>query len=101
MHYFTGLKQIRKWTKESLKEKPFSTAKGKVWTETPSSIPLDKIYTNLKWVKKGRETYGVQTQEFEDITKLLDLEQAEDDAARIGVTGKNRHSYQYGIVFLL
>ena len=77
------------WTKESLKEKPFSTAKGKIWTETPSSIPLDKIYTKLRWVTKSRETYGVQTDELPDVIQLLTQPEIEDNGSfRILVQGE-------------
>ena len=85
-----GLAEIQTWTKESLKEKPFCTAKGKIWTETPSSIPLDKIYTKLRWVTKSRETYGVQTEELSDITQLLSEQQLEDSGSfRILVQGEH------------
>ena len=79
-YYFdVGASRIRDWTKESLREKPFSTVKGKIWTETPSSIPLDKIFTKLQWVKKNRETYGTEMEEtygtemeeLDDITQIL------------------------------
>ena len=85
-----GLEEIQEWTKESLMEKPFCTAKGKIWTETPSSIPIDKIYTKLKWVTKSRETYGVQTEELSDITELLSGQQAEGNRSfRILVQGEH------------
>ena len=70
-YIYVGAHQIQDWTKESLREKPFSTVKGKIWTETPSSIPLDKIFTKLQWVKKNRETYGTETEELDDITQIL------------------------------
>ena len=86
----SGLSEIQAWTKESLKEKPFSTAKGKIWTETQSSIPLDKIYTKLRWVTLSRETYGVQTEELSDITELLSEQQLEDSGSfRILVQGEH------------
>ena len=66
-----GIQQIERWTKESLREKPFSAVKGKIWTETPSSIPLEKIFTKLCWVTKTRETYGVVYEELTDIAHLL------------------------------
>ena len=57
-----------------MREKPFSTAKGKIWTKTPSSIPLQKIYTKLSVFKKNRETFGVEMEELSDITQLVDRE---------------------------
>lgn len=74
---------------ESLREKPFSTAKGKIWTETPSSIPLEKIFTKLSWVKLHRETYEVEKEDIFDITQLLSEHQLrESSPVRILVEGK-------------
>ena len=63
--------------------------KGKIWTETPSSIPLDKIFTKLQWVKKNRETYGTETEELDDITQILSEGQlGTNGTVRILVEGK-------------
>ena len=70
-----GTEEIKKWTKESLRAKPFSTAKGKIWTETPSSIPLKKIYTKLSWLKKRKEDQVVVKEELLDINELLGEQQ--------------------------
>ena len=89
-----GVKEIKEWTKESLRAKPFSTAKGKLWTETPSSIPLEKIYTKLSWLKKRKEEHVIVKEELSDITELLGDQQLkqqhleEKGAVRIGVKGK-------------
>ena len=97
--YPLGLKQIQDWTKESLREKPFSTAKGKIWTETPSSIPLEKIFTKLRWVRKEREISSVKILDLEDITHfwnedlrditdlVTDKKIKETGPVLIGVTG--------------
>ena len=53
--FHLGIKQIQKWTKQSLLEKPFNTAKGKIWTENPSDTPLDEIYTKLRLVKENKK----------------------------------------------
>ena len=88
---FVGLQEIIQYTKQSLREKPFSTAKGKIWTETPSSIPLEKIYTKLKWLKKDTNGEIVETVEISDITELLSAKQLQSvgdkDLVRIGVKG--------------
>ena len=70
-----------------MREKPFSTVKGKIWTETPNSIPLEKIFTKLCWVKKNRETFGVVNEELSDITELLSEQQGIDGPVRILVQG--------------
>ena len=89
--FFIGLQQLQTWTKESLKEKPFSTAKGKIWTETPSSIPLEKIYTRLRVVRKHKETFDVRTEELSSITQLLgDNEIGQCGPVRIVAKGKNK-----------
>ena len=91
-HQFVGLKQLQEWTKESLKEKPFSTAKGKIWTLTPSSIPLHKIFMKLRWVEIDRKTHKVTYVNLPDITKLLSNPKLKGKGpVRILVTGKYIH----------
>ena len=88
-YQFVGLRQLQEWTKESLKEKPFSTAKGKIWTLTPSSIPLHKIYTKLRWMEIDRKTHEVTYVDLPDITKLLSNPKLKGKGpVRILVTGK-------------
>ena len=88
----TGIEEIKLWTKESLKSKSFSTAKGKIWTERPSSIPLKHIYTKLNWLKR-KEDQVVVKEELSDITELLGEQQLqqqklkEKTTVRIGVKG--------------
>ena len=87
-----GIEEIKRWTKESLRTNPFSSAKSKIWTETPSSIPLKKIYTKLNWLKR-KEDQAVVKEELSDITDLLDVQQLkqqkpeEKATVRIGVKG--------------
>ena len=87
-----GIEEIKRWTKESLRANPFSSAKSKIWTETPSSIPLKKIYTKLNWLKR-KEDQAVVKEELSDITELLDVQQLkqqkleEKATVRIGVKG--------------
>ena len=91
---FIGLKQLQEWTKQSLKEKPFSTAKGKIWTETPSNIPLEKIFTKLRWVEIDRKTHKVTYVNLPDITKLLSNPKLEGKGpVRILVIGKLYYYY--------
>ena len=52
-------------------EKPFSTAKSKIWTEKPSSIPLEEIYTKPRVVKKQRKLDKVQPEDLADITQIF------------------------------
>ena len=66
-----GLQEIQGWVKQSLREKPFSVAKGKIWTERPSKIPLKDIYTNLRVVKKERKTSGTESTELPDLMEML------------------------------
>ena len=110
--FFSGLKQIQTWTKESLREKPFCTAKGKVWTEMPSNIPLEKIFTKLRWVRKIRDISFISLQDLEDISDLWnnDLDDLKDISdlvneekiketgpVLIGVTGKCFKLYNYSL----
>ena len=67
----TGIQDIKRWTRESLKERPFSTAKCKIWTETPSSIPLEEIYTKPRVVQKQRTVCNVTTEELKDVSEIL------------------------------
>ena len=68
---FSGLQTIRKWTKESLLEKPFCTAKGKIWTEDPSDTPLDEVYTKLRLLGKIRTKDTVKTEELSDSKDVI------------------------------
>ena len=102
-YFQQGLQTIRKWTKESLLEKPFCTAKGKIWTETPSDIPLDEIYTKLRVVKKVRNIDTVEATALEDLTQLFNQEN--NGPVRILATGNFFHqfgtNYQFHNLFLL
>ena len=83
------MREIKEWTKESLREKPFSTAKGKIWTEKPSNIPLQKIFTKLCWVKLNRLTYEVGMEEMSDVTHLLNEQHhGENRPKRILIEGE-------------
>ena len=74
---------------DSLREKPFSTTKGKIWTETPSCIPLKEIFTKLCWVKLNRLTYEVGMEELADVTHLLsEQHHGENRPKRILIEGK-------------
>ena len=90
------MQEIKEWTKESLREKPFSTAKGKIWTETPSSILLQKIFTKLCWVKLNRLTYEVGMEEMSDVTHLLsEQHHGENRPKRILIEGEVSKSIQF------
>ncbi len=87
----TGLQKLRAWTKQSLREKPFATAKGKFWTLTPNFIPLEKIYTKLNLVQKQRGTAEMKRIALSDITQLFSekfLHQNHSECTRMLVTGK-------------
>ncbi len=87
---FEGLKKLQAWTKQSLSEKPFATAKGKIWTLTPDHIPLKKIHTKLSLVQKERETDEVNRVPLSDITQLFSeetLQRCPSECTRILVTG--------------
>ena len=87
--FSTGLREIQGWVKQSLREKPFCMAKGKIWTERYSSISLKDIYTNLRVVKKERKTSGTETTELPDLTQmLLKPWEQEDGPIRILATGR-------------
>ena len=71
LNFLIGIRDIKQWTRESLTEKPFSTAKSKIWTETPNSIPLGEIYTKPCVVKKERKIDKVQPVDMVDITQIF------------------------------
>ncbi len=85
--FFPGMKDIQEWTRQSLREKPFSTAKGKIWTLTPSHIPLETIYTQLNLVQKERDIDLVAKEQLSDVSQLFDHKVMNMAAARILVTG--------------
>ena len=81
----TGERQLQEWIKQSLRDIPFSTVKGKLWTRTQSSIPLKKIYTKLNWVHKDTLLFDI---ELFDITEIFeDQEFTEKSSIRILVQG--------------
>ncbi len=83
--------ELQTWTKQSMKQKPFSTAKGKPWTLTPNYVPLETIYTSLNLIQKERGTGFLKKHSLSDITQLLDkeiLQKSSSDCTRILVTGK-------------
>ena len=91
----TGLENIKNWAKQSVKEEPFSTVQSKIWTETPSIIPIEKIYTRLSWLKKSQKGQTWNKEELSDITELLNEQQLkqqgleEKGPVRIGVKGNS------------
>ncbi len=98
----TGLNQIQRWTRQSLREKPFATAKGKIWTLTPNYIPLEKIYTSLSLIQKERKTASVKRVPLPDITQLFSneiLQGSPPDSKRILVTGKLWYLFLKTIIF--
>ena len=97
----SGLAEIKESTKQSLREKPFSTAKGKIWTETPIDIPLKAIFTKLCWVKNCRTTHGKECEELSGITELLNEQQlGQTGPVRIVVEGKvsSKKLFSFGVV---
>ncbi len=71
-------------------EKPFATAKGKIWTLTPNYISLEDIYTKLSLVQKERKTDQVKRVPLADITHLFDrktISKTTSGCTRILVTG--------------
>ena len=68
---------------------------SKIWTETPSSIPIEKIYTRLSWLKKSKKGQTWKKEELSDITELLSEQQLkqqgleEKGPVRIGVKGNS------------
>ena len=86
---FVGLTELKKLTKESLKNKPFSLAFGKEWTLRPSKVELREIFTDLSWTRKHRKSYTVEQEDLKNITQILSEEQlGEDGPVRILVQGK-------------
>ena len=86
--YFSGIQNIQKWTKESMKTKPFSLAVGKEWTLRPSKTDLREIHTDLSWTRKHRKVHKTETRRLENITHLLDEKQLGDHGpVRILVKG--------------
>ena len=88
----TGREQIQQWTKESLQEKPFCTIKGKMWTDIPDNIPLEKIYTELQLMEKNEQPSGVKKTELSNVAELLGKENLiQSGPVRIGITGLHSH----------
>ena len=71
-----------------MKEKPFSTAKSIIWTETPGSIPLEEIYTKPRVVQKQRKMRSIETVELKDVNQLLGNPSRPDSPPRILTIGK-------------
>ena len=75
----------------------------------PSNIPLEKIFTKLRWVRKIRDISCISLQDLEDISDLWndDLKDITDLVNKeklketgpvlIGVTGKCFKLYNYSL----
>ena len=62
--------------------------KGKIWTNTPSSVSFEKTYTRLSWVKKNRVPYGLETEDMIDVTEIFkEMELAQIGPVRILIQG--------------
>ena len=86
--YFSEIQNIQRWTKESMKTKPFCLAVGKEWTKTPSKTDLREIHTDLSWTRKHRMAHKTDTTRLENIIHLLDEKQLGDHGpVRILVEG--------------
>ncbi len=97
--FHTGRAQIIQWTKESLREKPFSTAKGKIWTMTPSFIPLENIYTQLNLLQKERGISDVKKVPLSGISQLFQSDLINSASSRILVTGMSETTFSGKVVF--
>ncbi len=86
--FLTGLKNIQEWTKRSLQQKPFATAKGKIWTLTPSYMALEQIYTQLSLVRKKRGIGVINKLPLGHITQLFSEETTDEPCSRILITGR-------------
>ncbi len=82
----SGLAQIQEWTRQSLREKPFSTAKGKIWTMSPNFIPLEKIFL-IFLLQKDRGISDVRKVPLSDVSQLFSQDLAMSACERILVTG--------------
>ncbi len=91
----TGLKNIQEWTKRSLRQKPFATAMGKIWTSTPTYMALEQIYTQLSLVQKERNAAATEIRQvpLNDIIQLFSAEVLTDTTdgppSRILITGSS------------
>ena len=95
-----GVQKLQEWTKQSLRDKPFSTLKGKIWTETPSTVSFQKIYTKLSYAKKSREPYGPVAENLGDITEILEEQEFNQlSSIRILIQGKLNSSYVILVYF--
>ncbi len=81
---------MQELTKQSLRERPFSTVMTRLWTDSPRKEPMEGIYTRLSVVKKHREMCKTSTSGISDITQLLSEDHLSKDCpARILVKGNS------------
>ena len=87
---------IQKWTKQSLRTKPFCLSLGKEWTPRPSNVYLRQIFTDLSWTRRHRKAYTVEQEDLENITQILNEEQlGEGGPVRILVQGTSGKYLQF------
>ncbi len=84
----TGLQDIQRWTRESLRSKPFSLVLGKQWTRRPGpGTDLRHVYTNLTILRRGewpsREPDPRKSAGIRATSEIL-------DPLRLGVVGPAR-----------
>ena len=84
----SGFKLLQRWTRESLKNKPFCLALGKDWTLSRDLVDLREIHTDLSWTRKHRKAYTVEQEDLKNITQILSEEQlGEEGPVRILIQG--------------
>ena len=51
-HFISGFIQIQEWTKRSLLERQYGSAKGRMWIEEGHPVPED-ICNNYQWIRRA------------------------------------------------
>ncbi len=84
----SGFAEIKKWTRESIRRKPFCLSTSKAWTAKPHLFPLEETYTPLEWVQRHSRPGRVVREQISDVTDLMDEKQlGQSGPVRVLVTG--------------
>ena len=89
--FFTGLKKLEDWTKQSLKRR-LQKSLSNDWIKESSShkFPLRQFYVQLEWEKKIRKAMGSEREVLTSIHDFLQQIIPAGDGREMAQEGKNR-----------
>ena len=100
MYFFTGLKKIQDWTKQSLKKRlAKSLSHDWINEKTSHKFPLRRYYVQLRWKKKVRTAMRSKTVTLTSIHDLIkQLMSTNSDVERADPGGSHRRHLSSSVI---